>query len=263
MPAAPGGFPPIPPTPGIVPTVHGRLPPIPPTLPAALPAAPPVVIPLASPAAVPEASPAVVPVASPVPHVAPLGIHAELLKLDPIKDAKAFLNSLEQIQFHLRMPEFFTGHTNASLITNLGNQEASWVWEGQLHLAVWDGTLRFLFENKGTQFHGRGFEMFATLMQHCCPDTVSNAFASLLLLFNDVQGKSEPILEYWSQFDSLTLELARCKVMIPLILLVMLFLCALYGWYSVIVHQFRSCFKPIKTATLDSIVSDVSYHNGF
>ncbi len=92
--------------------------------------------------------------------------------------------------------------------------------------------------------------MLATLMQHCCPDTVSNAFTSLLLLFNDVQGESTSILEYWSQFDGLTLKLARCKVMIPSVLLVMLFLCALHGWYSLIVDQFRSCFKPIKTTTL-------------
>jgi hypothetical protein len=51
--------------------------------------------------------------------------------------------------------------------------------------------------------------------------------------------------------------------MIPSILLVMHFPCALHGWYSVIVDRFRSRFKPIKTTTLDSIVSDVSYHNVF
>ncbi len=123
-----------------------------------------MVIPVAPPAAVLTASPAVVPVASPVPHVAPLRIRAELLKLDLIKDVMAFLNLLEQIQFYLRMPEFSTGHTNESLTTNLGNQEATWVWEGQLHLAIWDGTLRFLFKNKGNQLHGQGFEMLATLM---------------------------------------------------------------------------------------------------
>ncbi len=105
--------------------------------------------------------------------------------------------------------------------------------------------------------------MLATLMQHCCPDTVSNAFTYLLLLFNNVQGESESILEYWSQFDGLTLELARCKVMIPLILLVVLFLCALHGRYSIIVDQFWSRFKPIETTTLDSIVSDMSYLDGF
>jgi hypothetical protein len=164
VPVAPGGIPLISPTCGMVPTVPGGLPPIPPTLPAALSAAPPAVIPVAPPAAVPAAPPVVVPVASPVPQVAPLGVCAELLKLDRIKDVKAFLHSLEQIQLYLHMPEFSTGHANESLTTDLGNQEASWVWEGQLCLAVWDGTLRFLFENKGSQFHGWGFKMLATLM---------------------------------------------------------------------------------------------------
>jgi hypothetical protein len=45
---------------------------------------------VAPPAAVPAAPPAVVPVAFPVPHVAPLRIRAELLKLHLIKDAKLF-----------------------------------------------------------------------------------------------------------------------------------------------------------------------------
>jgi hypothetical protein len=80
--------------------------------------------------------------------------------------------------------------------------------------------------------------MLATFMQHCHPNTVSNAFTSLLSLFNDVQGNSESILEYRSRFDGLTLELARCKVVIPSILLVMLFLRALHGCYTVIVEQF-------------------------
>ncbi len=137
------------------------------------------------------------------------------------------------------------------------------MWDGQLHLAVQEGSLRFLFKNKGSQFHGWGFEMLVTLMQHCCPDTISNAFTSLFLLFNDVQGESKSILEYWSQFIGLTLKLARCKVMILLILLVVLFLRALHGWYSIITDQFWSQFKSIKTATLNSIISYVSYHDGF
>ncbi len=111
-------------------------------------------------------------------------IHAELLKLDPMKDPKAFLDSLEQIQYFLRMPDFCTGRTDDSLVTGESNQEASRVWEDELRKAVKEGTLRFLFENKGTQYHGYGFEMLAALMQHCCPDTVTNAFSSLSPLFN-------------------------------------------------------------------------------
>jgi hypothetical protein len=87
------------------------------------------------------------------------------------------------------MPEFSTGHVDGSLTTDMANLDASRTWEGQLHLAVKDGTLHFLFENKGSQYHGQGFKMLAALIQHCCPDRVSNAFASLLSLFNDVQGE--------------------------------------------------------------------------
>jgi hypothetical protein len=155
------------------------------------------------------------------------------------------------------------GHADESLITNMNNQEASQVWEGQLRLAVKDSTLRFLFKNKGSQFHGRGFKMLAPLMQHCRPNTVTNAFSSLLSLFNNVQGELESIIEYWSWFNGLTIKLARCKVVIPLLLLVMLFLCALHGCYSLILEQFHTHFKPIEEATLDSIVSDVIYNDGF
>jgi hypothetical protein len=161
------------------------------------------------------------------------------------------------------MANFSMGHADEVLTTNSGNQEASQVWAGQLCIAVWDGSLCFRFENKGTLFHGRRFKMLATLIQHCCPDSVSNAFTSLLSLFNDVQGEIESILEYRSHFDGLTHELARCKVLIPSILLVMLFLWALHGCYISIVDQFRLCFKLIITATIDSIVSDITYHDGF
>jgi len=161
------------------------------------------------------------------------------------------------------MPKFSTGHNDDSLTTDANNIEASRAWEGQLRLAVKDGTLRFLFENKGALFHDHGFKMLVTLMQHCPPDSVSNAFTSLFSIFNDVQGESELILEYRSRFDGLTMELARCKVIIPSFLLVVLFLRALHSRYASIFEQYRSRFKPIKTATLDSIVSDVTFHDGF
>jgi hypothetical protein len=106
-------------------------------------------------------------------------------------------------------------------------------------------------------------KMLDTVMQHCCPDKVSNAFTSLLSLFKDVQRKSKFIIDYRSRFDGLPLELARCKVVIPSILLVMLFLRALHSWYKDIVNQFWAHFKPIETATLNLIVSYVTYHDGF
>ncbi len=112
------------------------------------------------------------------------------------------------IQFYLRIPDFSTGSSDGLLVTDPSNAEASQVWEGQLCLAVKDGSLRFLFENKGDQFQCRGFEMLAMLDQHCHPNTVSNAFSSFLSLFNEVQKDGEPILEYRSQFDGLILEMS-------------------------------------------------------
>jgi hypothetical protein len=105
--------------------------------------------------------------------------------------------------------------------------------------------------------------MLATLVQHCHPDLVSNAFSSLLSLFNNIQGAGESILEYQARFDSLTIKLSHCKVLLPLILSVMLFLGGLYSCYSNIVEQFWSCFKQIETASIDSIVLDVTFHDRF
>ena len=173
------------------------------------------------------------------------------------------IDSLEQIQFYLRMPEFSPGTDDGVLTTSASNQEASRAWEGALRGAVKDSALRFLFENKGTQFHGRGFEMLSTLMQHCHPDTVSNAFTSLLSMFNDVQGEAESIIKFRSRFDGLDLELSRCKVFLPPILLVMLFLHALHSCYTVLFDQYHTRFKPIEEVSLDSIVAEVTYHDGF
>ncbi len=117
-------------------------------------------------------------------------------KLIEIKDAKAYLDNYNLIQYYLRIPEFSTGHSDGVLQMDPSNAEASRVWEGQIRLAVKDGSLCFLFKKKGDLFHGCVFEMLATLDQHCHPDTVSNAFSSLLSLFNEVQGDSKPILEY-------------------------------------------------------------------
>jgi hypothetical protein len=96
-----------------------------------------------------------------------IAARVDLLKLDDIKNAKAFLDSFETIQFYLWIPEFATGHADGSLITDAANAEASRAWEGQLRLAIKNGNLCFLFENKENQFHGRGFEMLAALIQHC------------------------------------------------------------------------------------------------
>ncbi len=99
--------------------------------------------------AVVSAAPVPIALVAPAPPIAlfvpPLaissGVRAELLKLNTMKDAKAFLDSLEQIHFYLQMPGFSTGHADDSLFTDGANQEASRVWEGQLRLAVKEGSL--------------------------------------------------------------------------------------------------------------------------
>ena len=65
--------------------------------------------------------------------------------------------------------------------------------------------------------------MLAVLNQHCRPDTIANAFSTLMSLFNDVQGPSEPVLEFRSRFDGMVLDMSRSKIILPPILLVMLF----------------------------------------
>jgi hypothetical protein len=57
--------------------------------------------------------------------------------------------------------------------------------------------------------------------------------------------------------------MAHCKVVIPLLLLVMLFLRALHSCYRDIVEQFRTRHKSIETTSIDMIVNDVTYHNKF
>jgi hypothetical protein len=120
----------------------------------------------------------------------------KVLKLDPIKDAKAYLNALGIIQFYICEPEFSTGCADGKLISTASNFEASCLWEGQLHLVVKDGTLHFFFKNKGNIYSGQGFEMFAALNASCHPDSVANAFFSLLFIFNELQGDDEPIVAF-------------------------------------------------------------------
>jgi hypothetical protein len=82
-------------------------------------------------------------------------------------------------------------------------------------------------------------------------------------LSNDVKSKSKPIVEFQSQFDSMVMDMSRCRIMLPQILLVMLFLCALHARYTDLLSQFCSRFKVLKDASLNSTVEDVRYHDSF
>jgi hypothetical protein len=132
------------------------------------------------PAPTPSFSPLVIP-----PNVVPLR-PSDPFKLPVIKDTKAYLDVHDMIQYYLRQPEYATQRSNDALVTTPSNVVASLFWEGQLRNAVREGSLHFLFDNKGTLYHGKGFEMLAVLDQHCCPDTISNAFSTLMSLFNDI-----------------------------------------------------------------------------
>ncbi len=105
--------------------------------------------------------------------------------------------------------------------------------------------------------------MLAVLNQHCRPDSVANAFTTLMSLFNDVQSDSKSILEFCSCFDGSVMDMPRCKVIIPPLLLVMIFLCVLHSRYSDILDQFRSRYKVLEDATIESVVVDVEYHDSF
>jgi hypothetical protein len=115
-----------------------------------------------------------------------------------------------------------------------------------------------------TLYYGKGFEMLVALDQHCCSDTVANAFTTLMSLSNDVQGNSEPIMEFHSCFDGMVMDMTRCKTVIPPILLMMFFPHALHGhYYTDLLEQFCSCFKVLEDTSVDSVVEDVRYHDSF
>jgi len=57
--------------------------------------------------------------------------------------------------------------------------------------------------------------MIDVLNRHCRPDYVTNAFTTLMSLFNDVQGDTEPIVEFRSRFEGMVMDMSRCKVVIP------------------------------------------------
>jgi hypothetical protein len=146
-------------------------------------------------------------------------------------------------------------------VTDSRNAEASAYWEGQIRVAIQDGSLHFLFENKGSMYDGKGIKMLAVRNQHCHPDSVANAFTTLMLLFNDSMGESEEIITFWSRFNGMVNNMSRCKIILAPVLMVMFFLRSLHSRYDNLLEQFCSCYKSLKGASLDSIVADVRYHN--
>jgi hypothetical protein len=260
-----GGIPPVAPQSSPLAWMYG-------TTPLVMPQGVPPVMPQGVPLVLPQGV-GVPPLATVMPHgvgVPPLVTPAlvamravEPLKLCELKDPKAFLDNWDLIQYYLCLPEFSTCWMDNALVMDSSHLEASRIWEDQLRLAVKEGLLCYLFENKGNVYSGHSFEMLAALSQHCHPDLVANAFTLLLLLFNNVQGNDEPILQYQSRFDGIIMELSHCKVAIPQILMVMLFLRGIHSCYSDLLDQFCTHFKSIEMASIDSIVGKIVYHGGF
>ena len=82
------------------------------------------------------------------------------------------------------------------VVTDTQNSLTSQFWEGQLHTALKDGSVRHLFENTDTKYFGKGFEMLQVLEDNFHPSSVLNSFTILLALFNDTQGDKEGLHEF-------------------------------------------------------------------
>jgi len=125
------------------------------------------------------------------------------------------------------------------------------------------GDTWFLFENTGTLYYDKGFEMLQALEDHYCPSSISNTFTTLLSLFNDKQSDAEGIHAFRSRFEGNLSILSHSSVAIPQILKVMLFLRAIHPCYDGLLTQFASKQKDLSTASIDSIISDAKYMDGF
>jgi hypothetical protein len=206
------------------------------------------------------------PAVSGVPHPAPpMAIirTAEPFERPMMKDANAYLDHYSIIRCYLCCPGFLTQWADNALITDSRNLEASCFWEGQIRIAVQDNSLCFLFENKGSKYDGKGFKMLAELNQHCQSDSIANAFTTLMLLFNHSMTDSKEIMAFCLRFGGMVNNMVRCKITIPPILLVMFYLWALYPCYKDLLKLFCSGYKSLESASLDSIVVDVLYHDKF
>jgi hypothetical protein len=137
--------------------------------------------------------------------------------LSPINSGSDYLQTQDLILFWLRRPGFSTGRSDADLITDTANSLASQYWEGQLLMVVWEGPVRFLFDNTGDLYHGHGFEMLAILEANFCPNPFSHAFATFLSLVHDMQDE-ESIHEFRACFEGHLHNISWLIVSIPPIL---------------------------------------------
>jgi hypothetical protein len=133
------------PQPGIVPTVTVPAPSLVPADAGLLPPTPPV----AHATHLDDSSASKVENVAPCPAPIPALRSIEPFKLPPIPDSKAFLNLSSILQYYLRRPEFSTLRSDGELITDARNADASAYWEGQLRVAVQDGSFEVPLREQG------------------------------------------------------------------------------------------------------------------
>ncbi len=160
-------------------------------------------------------------------------------------------------------PCFSTARLDAALITDPTNTLANLFWEGQIQTALKDGPSRFLFENTGSTYYDKGFEMLQVLKDNFCPSSISNTFTTLLSLFNDRQSDKEGIHKFCSHFEGNLLALSCSSVAIPQILQVMLFLRAIHSCCQDLLNQFVSKQKDLLVALINSVVANAKFIDGF
>jgi hypothetical protein len=214
-----------------------------------------------SPTEMAPGTPPLLPVA-PQPNPIPLPVNR--FTLPTIKNATNYLAAHDLILYWLCRPGFSTARSDSALITDSTNALASQFWEGQIRTALKDGgDARFLFENTGSTYYDKGFKMLQVLEDHYHPSSISNTFTTLLSLFNDKQSETEGIHEFRSRFEGNISVLSHSSVAIPQILQVMLFLRTIHPRYEGLLNQFASKQKDLTTSSIDSVLSDAQYMDGF
>jgi hypothetical protein len=201
---------------------------------------------------------------SPVPVSAtPIPLPEDQFTLPSINSSDNYLCSHNLILFWPCSPGFSMACNDSELIADTHNTLVSQYWEGQLCTSLKGGSVWFLFENTGSTFYSKGFEMLQLLEDNFCPSFISNTLTTLLTLFNTTQGDKEGLHEFRAQFEGHMSALSHSLVAIPHILQVMLFLCALHSRYQDLLTQFLSKQKDLSSARIDSVVADAWFMDDF
>jgi hypothetical protein len=130
-----------------------------------------------------------------MPSPAPIPLPIDRFTLPVIKNVTENLAACDLILYWLRRPGFSTARSDSVLITDSTNALASQFWEGQIRTALKDGgDARFLFENMGSAYYDKGFEMLQVLEDHYRPSYISNTFTTLILLVSSSQRSSPEAL---------------------------------------------------------------------